>query len=79
MYMLKSVGDRTPPCGNTIFELTFVLMFLFLNVVYAFASFDVVCDEFKNGVAGYFVWCSFVCQCVYVDCVKCFCSCLELR
>ena len=33
VYMLKSVGNRTPPC-DTIFELALCLVVLFLNVVY---------------------------------------------
>ena len=34
MYMLKSVGDRTPPCGTPFLNWRFVDV-LFLNVVYA--------------------------------------------
>ena len=43
MYMLKSVGDITPPCG-TLFLNWRCVYILFLNVVY------VVCDVFDNGV-----------------------------
>ena len=39
MYMLKSVGDRTPPCGTP---------FLICGV--CFAAIDVVCDVFDNSV-----------------------------
>ena len=38
MYMLKSVGDRTPPCGTPFLNWRCV------------AAFDVVCDVFDNGV-----------------------------
>ena len=48
MYMLKSVGDRTPPCETQFFNCRCVDV-LFLNVVYAL-SFDVVCGVFNNGV-----------------------------
>ena len=34
MYMLKSVGDRRPPCGTPFLNLRCVNV-LFLNVVYA--------------------------------------------
>ena len=34
MYMLKSVGDRTPPCGTPCLNRRCVDV-LFLNVVYA--------------------------------------------
>ena len=34
MYMLKSVGDRTPPCGTPCLNWRCVDV-LFLNVVYA--------------------------------------------
>ena len=43
MYMLKSVGDSTPPCGTPFLSRRCVDV-LFLNVVY------VVCDVFDNGV-----------------------------
>ena len=33
MYMLKSVGDRKPPCGTPCLNWRFVYV-LFLNVVY---------------------------------------------
>ena len=34
MYMLKSVGDRTPPCGTPFLNWRCVDV-LFLNVMYA--------------------------------------------
>ena len=34
VYMLKSVGDRTPPCGTPFLNWRCVYV-LFLNVVYA--------------------------------------------
>ena len=34
MYMLKSVGDSTPPCGTPFFNWPCVDV-LFLNIVYA--------------------------------------------
>ena len=34
VYMLKIVGDRTPPCGTPVFDLLCIYI-LFLNVVYA--------------------------------------------
>ena len=37
--------------------------------------FDVVCDEFENGVCDVSLV-SFICECVYVDCMLC--SCLVL-
>ena len=51
VYMLKSVGDRTPPCGMCML-----------------AAFDVVCNEFYNGVWD--VCCLFIlvrvpCMCVW--------------
>ena len=56
MYVLKSVGDRTPPCGTTFLNRRCVNV-LFLNVVYAlrplmsFAMYLIM-------VWGMFVWCS---------------------
>ena len=44
MYMLKSVGDSTPPC-----ELELCSCFVSECGV-CFAAFDVVCDVFDNGV-----------------------------
>ena len=64
---LKSVSDRTPPCGTPFLIWRCVDVF-FLNVVYTlrhlmkFAmTLIMVCEIF--------VWCSL---CVYVDCVECF-------
>ena len=34
VYMLKSVGDRTPPCGTPVLNWRCIDV-LFLNVVYA--------------------------------------------
>ena len=51
MYMLKSVGDRTPPCGTPFLNWRCVDV-LFLNMVYALRPLIMVC--------GMFVWCSFV-------------------
>ena len=53
MYMLKSVGDRPPPCGAPFLNCCVVV--LFLNMVVCFAAFDVVCDVFDNGVWMLFV------------------------
>ena len=67
MYVLKSVGDRTPPCGTQFLNWCCVDV-LFLNVVYAlrplmqFAMYLIM-------ECGMFVWCSL---CVHVDCVECF-------
>ena len=36
-----------------------------------FAAFDVVCNVFDNGVWDICLV-QFMCECVYVDCVKCF-------
>ena len=44
MYMLKSVGDRTPPCGTPFLNWRCVS-----ECGVCFASFDVVCDVFDNG------------------------------
>ena len=44
MYMLKSVGDRTPPCG------TFLNCRCVSEGGVCFASFYVVCDAFYNSV-----------------------------
>ena len=50
VYILKSVGDRTPTCGSQFFNWRCVHV-LFLNVVYALrAAFVVVCDEFDHRV-----------------------------
>ena len=46
MYMLESMGDRTPPCGTPFLNWRCIDV-LFLKVVYA--TFDVVCDVFDNG------------------------------
>ena len=41
--MLKSMSERTPPCGTPDLNCRFVDVFL--NVIYiCHASFDVVCD-----------------------------------
>ena len=64
VYMLKSVGDSTLPCGTPFLNWRCVHV-LFLNV--CSAAFDVVCDVF----CGMFVWCS-LCVRVYVGCVECF-------
>ena len=40
VYMLNNVGNRTPPRGTTVWNCKCV----------CFSSFDVVCDEFDNGV-----------------------------
>ena len=56
MYMLKSVGDSTPPCGTPFLNWCCVDV-LFLYVVYAlrhlmqFAMYLIM-------VCGMFVWCS---------------------
>ena len=65
IYMLKSVGDITPPCGTPFLNWRCVDG-LFLNVVYALRPLM----EFTMTlvmVCGMFVWCSL---CVYVDCVE---------
>ena len=66
--MLKSMGERTPPCGTPDLNCRFVDVW-FLNVWHA--SLDVVFD-----VSEYDMWyvrvCEFICYCVYVYCVKCF-------
>ena len=41
MYMLKSVGDSTPPCGTPFLNWRCVDV-LFLNVVYALSSATVI-------------------------------------
>ena len=41
MYMLNSVGDRTPPCGTPVLNCSYLS-----ECGVCFASFDVVCDEF---------------------------------
>ena len=41
--MLKSMGERTPPCGTPDLNCRFVDVW-FLNVVVCHASLDVVCD-----------------------------------
>ena len=43
--MLKSVGDRTPPCGTPLLNWRCVS-----KCGVCFASFDVVCDVFDNGM-----------------------------
>ena len=48
---------------NTSFVLALCLCFVSQCGV-CFATFDVVCDEFDNGVI---IW-----ECVYVACVECF-------
>ena len=48
MYILKNVGDMTPPCGTPVLNCRCVDV-LFLNNV-CFAAFYVLCEEFKNGV-----------------------------
>ena len=45
VYMLKSVGDSTPPCGTPFLNWRFVS-----ECGVCFAAFDVVCDVFDNGV-----------------------------
>ena len=45
MYILKSVGDRTPPCGTPYLNWRFVS-----ECGLCFASFVVVYDVFDNGV-----------------------------
>ena len=43
VYMLNSVGERTPPCGTT------VLKWGCVSICYVgFASLDVVCDELNS-------------------------------
>ena len=45
VYMLNSVGDVTPPCGTPVLNWCCVS-----ECSIGFMSFDVVCDEFENGV-----------------------------
>ena len=47
--MLKSMVRGTPPCGTPDLNCRFVDVW-FLNVVYAIASLDVVCDVSEYGV-----------------------------
>ena len=48
VYMLKSVGDWTPPYGTPVLNWRCVDVFSGGGV--CFAAFNVVCDEFDNGV-----------------------------
>ena len=57
VYMLKSVDDRTTPCGTPVLNCRLVSA--------CGVCLDVVCDEFENGLWD--VWCS-----LYVDGVECF-------
>ena len=45
VYMLNSVGDRTPPCGTPFLNWRCVF-----ECRVCFAAFNVVCDVFDNGV-----------------------------
>ena len=47
MYMLKSVGDRTPHCATAVLNWCCVDV---SECGVCFAAFDVACDEFDNGV-----------------------------
>ena len=49
VYMLKSVGDRTPPCGTPFFKLPLCFCFL-SDCGVCFAAFHLVCDLFDDGV-----------------------------
>ena len=49
MYMLKSVGGSTPPCGTPYLNWRCVYV-LVSECGVCFAAFDVVCDVFDNGV-----------------------------
>ena len=49
VYMLKSVGDWTPPYGTPVLNWRCVDVF-FSGGGVCFAAFNVVCDEFDNGV-----------------------------
>ena len=46
VYMLKSVGDSTPPGGTPLLNWRCVVS----ECGVSFAAFDVVCDVFDNGV-----------------------------
>ena len=69
MYMLNSVGYRTPSCGTPFLNWRCVEV-LFLNVVYALRPL-MLFAMYLIMVCGMFVWCS-LCECVHVDCVECF-------
>ena len=47
VYMLNSVGERTPPCGMPVFELTLLGCVIYTCCV-DFASLDVVCNELND-------------------------------
>ena len=73
--MLKSVGDRTPPCGTPILNWRCVDV-LFLKVVYALRQF-MKFAMYLIMVCGMFVWCS-LCVSVCMLTVLMICSCLVL-
>ena len=50
VYMLNSVCDRTPPCGTPVVKWRCVS-----ECSVSSASFDVVCNEFENGVWDIYV------------------------
>ena len=62
MYMLKSVGDRTLPCGIPYVNWRCVDV-LFLNVVYALRPLTLFA-MYLIMVCGMFVWCSLCVDCV---------------
>ena len=49
MHMLKSVGDKMPPCGIHIL-IGVMLMFFSSECGVCFSAFDVIFEEFENGV-----------------------------
>ena len=55
MYMLKTVGDNTPPCGTPFLNWR-CFDVLFLNVVYALRH--LMFAMYLIMVCGMFVWCS---------------------
>ena len=79
VYMPKSVGDSTPPCGTPFFELAVCLCFS-SECGICFAASDVVCDVFDNCVWEACLAGS-MSECVHVDCVErpahvqCHCDC----